>query len=357
LRGLAALIVIFHHMRLVFVDTPSWIKYSPLRFFVSGESSVLLFFLLSGFVLFVSLGEGVSEPPASYIVKRLCRIYIPFAFSIFVSAALWFLVVPGPLPGASPWLLAAWGDRPTLPVVLGHLAMTDDQRFFSLNNVMWSLVIEIRISLIFPFLAYAVLRNWFMACVYAIVFSGICIYFENLFHPTIWKVDPFNTGRYVALFVLGAALAHKRNEIRAYVNNTPIWLKAVILLAAAVLFSAAPTTVFSVPTSLGALLIVAIAFADEKISAALCKPALVWLGKVSYSLYLIHLPILLTTLHLCWGHLPILVIFAIALATALICAEVMNRFVERPSVRLGRKLAALTEEHFPLKGMSVGKKV
>jgi len=349
LRGLAALIVIFHHMRLVFPETPIWIKLTPLRFFVAGESSVLLFFLLSGFVLFVSLGDESQEPFAPYITKRLCRIYIPFAISILASSALWLAVSPMPLPGASSWLLAAWEDRPTLPIILGHLAMTDDQRYFSLNNVMWSLVIEIRISLIFPFLAYAVQRNWRAACLFAAIFSGLCIYFENMFHPTTWKVDPFNTGRYIVLFVFGAALAYKRNDVRAFVDQLLPWLKLISLVIALGMFSIAPLTAGSVPTSLGALVIMVAAFADGKLSAALSKPALIWLGKISYSLYLIHLPILLTALHLFWGRMPILMIFMLVIPTALAAAGVMYRFVERPAISLGRKLASLTDDRLSMK--------
>ena len=66
-----------------------------------------------------------------------------------------------------------------------------------------------------------------------------------------------------------------------------------------------------------------------------------WLGKVSYSLYLIHVPLLLAAVHLTYGRAPLGVTIPAVVAASLLCAELMHRFVELPSIRLGRVLGGL----------------
>ena len=73
----------------------------------------------------------------------------------------------------------------------------------------------------------------------------------------------------------------------------------------------------------------------------LSAPPLVWLGKVSYSLYLIHVPLLVSAVHLTYGRLPLGVTIPAVIAASLLCAELMHRFVELPSIRLGRILGGL----------------
>ena len=66
--------------------------------------------------------------------------------------------------------------------------------------------------------------------------------------------------------------------------------------------------------------------------------AIHWLGKVSYSLYLIHIPIILALLHGSRGqaHLPSLIL---AIILSLLTAGLMQATVEKGSQRLGRLIA------------------
>ena len=143
LRGIAALIVVLHHARLMFPETPAWIKYTPLRVLISGQSAVILFFILSGFVLYLTLCSKNVHSSWSFAIKRFARIYPPFCVAILLSAVLWYMVAPMPMSGVGDWANDLnWQLKPTLSVVLGHLAMPDDEALYSLDNVMWSLVMN-----------------------------------------------------------------------------------------------------------------------------------------------------------------------------------------------------------------------
>ena len=66
------------------------------------------------------------------------------------------------------------------------------------------------------------------------------------------------------------------------------------------------------------------------------SPALQWLGKVSYSLYLVHVPVALALAHALRDALPAPAIAALTVVLALPAAAVFYKAVERPSLLLSR---------------------
>src|ERR1700738_3699896 len=100
LRGLAALSVVFHHCLLVFpiflaafYHNPNLnnnlvliLTYSPIHILWAGHEAVILFFVLSGFVLSLPFLNNNTISYHKYIVKRFCRIYIPYIIVLFISS-------------------------------------------------------------------------------------------------------------------------------------------------------------------------------------------------------------------------------------------------------------------------------
>jgi peptidoglycan/LPS O-acetylase OafA/YrhL len=102
----------------------SFIRLSPLRLFVAGHAAVIVFFLLGGFVL--ALPYRSRQPPAiGFIIRRTCRIYIPFAFAVFLAAAF-LILIPGvyPIPGTAELLELSRPDRLNLSITPGHLQIS-----------------------------------------------------------------------------------------------------------------------------------------------------------------------------------------------------------------------------------------
>ncbi|CAN7279681.1 acyltransferase [Bradyrhizobium sp. LjRoot220] len=339
LRGIAALIVVASHLRLMYPETPAWIRYSPLRVLIAGESAVTVFFILSGLVLYLALTSRDGGSYWSFATKRFWRIYPPFCVAILISTALWYLVDPAPLLGVGNWATEySWQVHPTWSVVLAHLAMTDVQAWQSLDNVMWSLVIELRLSLIFPVIAVAVKRDWRVALALGALISGACFYIQSSFSPD-WFFNPFLTGKYLYLFVIGAVLAENSSQIMKVSQALSGRARLALWCAALVPFSVNPVHVGGVPTAIGAALLVALSFADVKVRDALTGSIPLWLGKISYSLYLIHVPILIAAAHLLNTTIPMIYILALAAVTALCASEILYRTVERPSLKFGRTMA------------------
>lgn len=158
MRGFAALMVVLHHCFRAFEDTSQgllwWLDKTPLRLLVSGRPAVILFFVLSGFVLAVSLEKGMKY--RDFIARRFCRIYLPFAASIVMAAAIYMAIEPSKLAGYSAWVYQS--EPLSWELLAGHLLMLGDYSNVSLNKVMWSLVYELRISLVFPMIMWLTYR-------------------------------------------------------------------------------------------------------------------------------------------------------------------------------------------------------
>ncbi|MFX4887721.1 hypothetical protein ABTB91_20000, partial [Acinetobacter baumannii] len=68
-------------------------------------------------------------------------------------------------------------------------------------------------------------------------------------------------------------------QIQHWPVRLALWGTALALLSISPILA-------GIPTAIGSTLIVVLSFADTKTDAALATPAPMWLGKISYSLYL-----------------------------------------------------------------------
>lgn len=170
LRGLAALIVMFQHCLLAFpagseTSEPwsirsGWFNYPPFSLLIGGRAAVILFFVLSGFVLSMSLMEKPRYNYLAYLGRRMVRLYAPLTVVILL-AALVYGCSPGPTsPTISNWLAEIAGDQHiSLVGVIRHFSMSGLTEDMRLDVVLWSLVHEIRVSIILPILVLAVKRH------------------------------------------------------------------------------------------------------------------------------------------------------------------------------------------------------
>jgi peptidoglycan/LPS O-acetylase OafA/YrhL len=90
---------------------------------------------------------------------------------------------------------------------------------------------------------------------------------------------------------------------------------------------------------IGATLAVALSFGEPVTARAFENPVPRYLGRISYSLYLVHLPILLALMHRFYGAAPAPVLIAGGIGVTFLVADLSNRFIERPSQMLGRRLS------------------
>jgi peptidoglycan/LPS O-acetylase OafA/YrhL len=351
LRGIASFMVLTHHCILAgLLPIPPGVwtdlsRYTPLHLFVSGRPPVILFFVLSGFVLAISLEKNGSGY-AAFAVRRLCRIYLPYAAVIAISSvAYWCTPEPPTVPGS--WAAQTWSEPADPGVIARHLLMPFAGADLTLDRPAWSLVHEIRISLVFPliFLAVARMPCASLGAAVALAAAGWrwtgCSDLACLPYNGAETGGSFGATAYFAVFfVLGILLARQRDAVVAWVrrcvrpSRAALWAVALYGMIVPFKFRVSP----DLPVGLSAVLLLALTLASPGVQRSLVLPPLQWLGRVSFSLYLIHVVVLATVLRCGWGQERSLL--CATLAASLVLAEVLHRMVERPCLRFGHRAAA-----------------
>lgn len=359
LRGLAALVVVFQHFSLVYgIHVPGagapqaeWAAYRVWQFFpfhilIAGHEAVLLFFLLSGFVLALPYFRQSAPTYPRFLAKRFCRLYLPYVAALALAcAANTFLY--GRTAGTSEWFQQTWATRPDLRSMLDHVGMIGSYDYSRYNTAFWSLVYEARISCIFPLIALAVSK--LRARTLLAAAAGLSVLGQTtVLHMT--NQDLGATLHYAALFILGAMGAKYQAEIREWMIAHGKFFQGGLLLGALAMIALSQSfknlpgvlrvllLVTDWPAAVAGMVVLVCAMNYEPFRRILLHRWSIYLGKISYSQYLTHATILFILVRLLHGRVAVPALLMIYLAATIGFGAGFNWLVEEPSIRLGRRL-------------------
>lgn len=353
LRGLAALTVLCQHVLFSFVDVPNRIDYSPLHVLWAGHEAVIFFFVLSGFVLALPFVDGGRQFDfAPYAVKRVLRIWLPYVVATATALALATVTIER--SEVSEWAADKWRQAPTLRVWIDHVLLVGNYQTTRYNPVLWSLVHELRISLIFPLIIWAVRKLDWKVCV-ALALCGSAIDAVNLHfgieYSVGWRSSCLESLHFATMFMAGALLARHRQfaiewfNRRSRTERVLLWTLAffgyVYGRAVLIVPSEAMRTLHDIAITLGVIVVIQTALASKRFAKALQHPWLVLCGRTSYSLYLWHVVVLLAVFHLLGDALAPVWLALLILAGSVVATTASYLLVEKPSITWGQRAAAL----------------
>ena len=372
LRGVAALMVVIYHA----MGYSAWFRegmyeyraagsfawlvtISPLRALFDGRVAVMAFFVLSGFVLARNFWRHKRTNWPRYYVRRALRLYPPVVAS--AALALVFLALRQMIGGTGVGLVdldAAGASMSTLIQNMGLVTLIDAP----LNVVWWSLRWEVWFSILLPVIFVALVlsgcgpnRRFRSA---PILFGVGCI---ALVGAQPWIELTYDTSYsisrailYLPMFGVGVAVAAFEKPLveAAWLRPRTGWL--VCGVAGALLATRGPLGSLAVTGRIdpqlgiglaGALPLAGIALSIVLLLAwpvarrSLSVRPIVWLGERSYSLYLVHLP-LVALLGVAFAVTRATVWFvALCVGSSLVLMVVFHRCVERPSAALAGRFA------------------
>jgi peptidoglycan/LPS O-acetylase OafA/YrhL len=341
-RGLAALGVFIAHIGVLF-----W-PFLPRRLaipLVCGWMGVDLFFVLSGFILATVYAGLAPRGWGRFWLKRLLRVY-PLN-----TALLGFLILcalAGIDSGADP-------DWPNLPWHLLALQSFVPHHKPGWIFTNWSVGVEMICYVAFPLLVLGLQRLNRLALIVAVFLAAaFTLEMQLSALASFWGLHAIM--RCGSEFLLGATAGTLALRMPRLPSGPATGLELGALTALAFgmcgglqwdwCVAVGSWRMASVPLSCAAL-ITALASDSGRFARLLHAPVMLWLGRVSFSLYMIHEPLLRRLAPLAWhaGRPTLLTIAlwgAASLAIALAVATLTYRFIEVPGRRLIRFFGAKT---------------
>ena len=354
IRGVAAAVVLAYHLFMAFPQSASdyqpqslllaAFKLWPLRLLWAGHEAVLVFFVLSGFVLAMPF-LGKAPGYRAFALRRLLRLYPPCLAALLLSAGLLTGLSTYQLEGASQHFNETWWFQPVSPsALLGNVLLDGASWHQYIDTPLWSLVHEIRISLVFPllFLLAARLPAW-AALLAAASFSLAASFLVSLVPGDLQHLVLFtalDTARFVVYFAIGIVIAIHREAIVARIEGWRASGMVVVALVGLVLMGSSnrlPYDLGDMLVGAGFALLLCLVLASRRACAALERPPLLWLGKISYSLYLVHLSVLLSLFYGLGSLLPLSAVILLVPPASIFAAWVFWWAVEQPSLAWSRR--------------------
>ncbi|MCH7313836.1 acyltransferase [Acinetobacter sp. ANC 3882] len=360
IRGLACLAVVLSHLSLTFFpqlhnfdvsavpqyDFFAQLHHSPLAFFYSGTGAVFVFFVLSGFVL--TLSSFKKQNTAAQLKTSLIKRYPRLAIPAFISCVIAYLVcfVPVDVSHVSEWGAALANPHPQLRTALyegsiGAFLFGDS----SYNWVLWTMQIELLGSLVI-----------YLACYFygkLPILCGIFLLFSVITAYTISQTVLLG----LLSFILGMGLFLYAVELSTTIS---ILLFLIGLYFCGAHNSSASYQVFTqflgeqtydYLNFIGGFCIVYAVLKGKWLAQFFDQRFLVFLGKISFSIYLLHLAVLYALgiplfnlfhvqLQLSYLNAALLAsVLTVLLSVAL--AQPYSRYVDDIAIKASNKLAKM----------------
>ena len=338
-RGIAALMVFFHHVCFTSIRPEGWGRTVRLLWSLSsvGDAGVDLFFVLSGFLITSLLidARASSAYYPNFYWKRALRI-LPLYLVCLLGVLLF-------IPGSRTY------------VILSALFISNFAWLFHVGSAgpFWSLAIEEQFYLIWPTLvrrrSVAQLQRWALA----VGLSAICLRFFAAafshfnYQLTFFRCDGLGCGAMLACWYAQRRL--QSNSVWANRNIALAFLLGILLFPSSFHSSQHLRTVAflealhqtGVTLLCGSIIAFLISHTGQRMVSWLRTPLLTFFGLISYAMYMIHMYVLalydrlLGQLQTGGNAAYVLRFLAVFGATILLCL-IIRYLIERPALSLRR---------------------
>jgi peptidoglycan/LPS O-acetylase OafA/YrhL len=330
MRGMAVLAVVAHH---VFAFTGFSV---PVLGTFGGLLGVQLFFVLSGYLI----TESASKHPTSvYWLHRVLRIFPAYWVAYLLVGVLTGRLIPDRIiESPFPFFLNLVNLQQLHAVALFE---------FDVISVSWTLTVEVLWYALAPLLLLIGFRRpWhllagLMLLSVAWTWMASHRHLDELYRPTLEQLSrPWSPSQLSVLigaafpaqliyFGLGSVAYHLRDRLSTVSAWTPgiAWL--VCLGAMPFYFNHLQMATQVVGLGVAALFVWMLRMPALKLRF------LAWTGQISYSIYLLHFPLIVYGFQKLGRHGPVHLL--VTLAVIYLCAYALYRWVERPGIQLARR--------------------
>lgn len=324
-RGIAALlIVIFHYGK----DLPPFNEY--INFFLQANVAVSYFFVLSGFVMFYSYRNRTVQFK-SFIIKRIARI-VPVYYLGLLLAILSIFIDHYYYGGA-----AISSFLKGIILNAGFIQSYFPKYALSINVPAWSLSVEMLFYLTFPLFLRLAQKNKKGFIFFAITFFIISQVAHHIMvkqllpaniipdaHSFVYYNPIFHLNQFL-IGMLGVYVYDKFSKEHVSISSFMVFLSIIMLLY----FPRSVSIHNGLLAPLFLLLIVAISVKEPKV---LRTRVMIFLGEISYGMYILQVPIYyyLNKWNEGNGYIDKVSFFYLYLLVLFLVATVSYHYIEKP---------------------------
>ncbi len=283
LRGVAAVLVLLYHL----LNIKPGAHPGPIG---PGYLAVDLFFILSGYVMSLTYsqdfaGGGNFAAYCAFLIKRFARVWPLYALVTLLAGLM--LTRSGYVIYKSTALTNA-----LLIQMLGP-GLLRERAAWSIVPPAWSISTEMGAYLLFPFLVALTLRSRAAVAAAAASAAGLWIVFLASRLRGNWgpldlheTADLYPLSRCLAGFVIGMVVWRVSHDPR--LRACPLWLECLILVALAWAWrSFAELAIYALLPAI----VLLCGMRNSLTARAMERRPIVYLGEISYALYLVHEPL------------------------------------------------------------------
>ncbi|MFK7803262.1 MAG: acyltransferase family protein [Anaerolineae bacterium] len=342
LRGVAAIAVTLSHL--------IWLLPFPLTLFEYGRLGVEIFFVISGFVMAYSLRNQTINGRffAKFFLRRSIRLDPPYWVALIIELII-LVLWAAPLPDLRTLLLNLAYLQEIFPV-------------YSISSVAWTLCLELQFYLFFVLLLgfsrfIATRFNLSSKWVHGIIFGIVAVL--SMLGGISWGVHPI----FEMLYIPGLFLPYWHIFFAGVLINWVLFKKAqpfvlwvYLSIKLLLVFSSGATTYFPNDdlSPLFSVLVSCVIYGvglTSMLKSGMKSKVISYFGRISYSLYLLHVPIGVNLIYLVEGYFGgrarfMLPAAALAFLASVFAAHFMYKYVEEPSVKLGIRAKSWTMPKF-----------
>ena len=287
LRGIAAWYVVLYHVR---ISATELLPPAAIDIFAKGYLAVDFFFLLSGFVIWLSYRDRIAENGIAaiprFLARRFARIY-PLHFVILCGAIVFALLLAA--TGRSSPEAYPWHELPLHLLLIQNWGFTTE---LSWNDPAWSISVEMAAYLMFPLIALG--TDW--RAISTPILLGLIGLLALALHSFFLAMDApildsaiTQTGlvRCLIQFTIGTIICALWLRWRDRAGGmATLSIGAAAAIGGLALVGILPETL-AVPLAFAAMLLAAALTANMAGNPLAARP-LHYLGDISYATYLSH---------------------------------------------------------------------
>lgn len=337
LRGLAAINVFFAHIWSI--TRPYELNLKPWLFFCSGHESVILFFVLSGYVLTLAHNKK-KESYFHYITRRALRIYPAYYLSMIFGVIAFLLIKPIKIAEYTAGFNSGFPSIILDKMTIINALLLVKHSGSPINGPTWSLSYEMLISVTLLPLLWKY-HNHKNKIIIIIIILDIAFKFMRS------KYANFNTlsdNFYYSIFFITGSLTFQYQE-KLKILTKSIFIPIYLFIYANLFFCYGPKYLLNhiiisdILTGIGSAGIILLALNNLNIIKLLSLKIILFYGKISFSFYLLHINIMYVLIYLLHDLIPLSIIKVIIFIVTTIVSWIGYKYVELPFIAIGKKIA------------------